>query len=253
MERVPQWTADSREMDHTDDRSDAESMPARRARRGWRGVTLSGMLAAAVAGAGVAVGPRLVDVLFPPDAYEQVDAEFGEQLLAIPGFEERFGDLDDAAEAFEAGVELGSGAIGRVDDATLLEWADVMVAMLRAVDVPSCAAIARGTPPTDIDMSAVDVDTYRRLAEIVVEMARLELTNAPRHEAPSAAEMEAARLAFVEQLGLARAQELAKTDIAAASDDDACSAIRDILEAMKAVDGPERVHLLRDVGESLSA
>lgn len=237
---------------HDDVQRGADATPPRRS-GGWRGITLSGMLAAAVAGAGVGLGPRLVDLVFPPDPYEQVNAELGERLFEIPGFEERFGDLDDPGEAFDAGAELGARAIGRVGDAMLVEWADVMAAVVGSVDVESCAAIARGTPPRDVDMTAVDVDTYRRLAEITVEMARLELTDAPRHEAPSPAERDAANAAFLQALGPARAQELAKTNLAEASDAEACSAIRDIFAAINDVDGPARVHLLRDVGETLSA
>jgi hypothetical protein len=84
-------------------------------------------------------------------------------------------------------------------------------------------------------------------------MARLELSDAPRHDPPSDVEIEAATAAFLAELGPVRAQELAKTDLAAASSAEACSAIRDIFESINKVDGPARIHLLRDVGESLAA
>jgi hypothetical protein len=201
----------------------------------------------------VAVGPDLVELVFPPDPYAQIDAEFGERLLDLPGFEDRYGDLEDAGEAFEAGVDLGTRAIGRVPDATLLEWAALMEEIVRSVDVDACAAIARGRAPTDLDVRGIELETYRRLAELVYEMARLELTDAPRRDPPSAAEMEVATAAFLAELGPDRAQELAKTDLAAATSAEACSAIRDIFESVNRVDGPARIHLLRDVGETLAA
>lgn len=231
----------------------ADPTTPRRRGAGWRGITLSGMIAAAASGAGVAVGPDIVDALLPPDPYGEIDAEFGERMLDLPGFEERFGDLEDAAAAFDAGVELGKTAISRIDDATLLEWADLLTEVLQSVDVESCAAIARGTSPTDLDVHAVDLATYRRVVEIVFEMARLELANAPRHEVPARADLEAASIAFVEELGMERAQEIAKTNLASASDPEACSAIRDVFEAVNDVDGPSRIHLLRDIGETLAA
>lgn len=228
--------------------------PAARSRGArWRRDTLSALLVAAAAGAGVAVGPGLVDLVFPPDPYAQIDAEFGEQLLDLPGFEERFGDLQDAGDAFDAGAELAERAIGRVGDATLVEWAELMAEVLRSVEVGPCAAIARGNAPTDLAVRDIDLETYRRLSEITFEMARLELMDAPHRAAPSPTELETARAAFLEELGPARAQELAKTDLAVADDAEACAAIRDIFESINNIDGPARIHLLRDVGESLTA
>lgn len=205
----------------------------------------------------MAVGPRLVELMDPPDAYEQVAEEMGTRLLELPGFDERFGDIEDAEELFEAGVEIGNSAIGRLPDTQLVEWSELMGTVLEVADEATCADLARGTATaaqSDVFRS-LDIETFRRYANMAFEMARLELADAPRRAPPTAAESEAAWLALAERLGIDRAQEIGVTftQPATASDAEVCAALRDLFDGINQLEGPVRVHILRDVGETLAA
>lgn len=192
----------------------------------------------------------------PQDPYDTVDEEIESALVEIPGFEERFGDLDDD-EAFAAGVELGTAAVGRLDDTRLLEWAQLTTELLEVADEPTCAEIARGTADADDwdVLRSLDVETYRRFLELVTEMVRIELEAVPGPTPPTQAEADAAAGALYAEIGPARMEEMATVfaDPNGASDAEACALVRDLFKAINAIDGPARLHLLRDIGETLSA
>ena len=231
--------------------SPADPPPPNRRGRSWRGITLSGAIAAAAAGAGAAVGPDLVALVVPQDPYEQVAEEAGAEILGMPEFELRYGDLDED-EAFGVGVELGAAAIPRLSDAELAEWLTLTRRLLDSADVETCAALVRGTGHSDDAIAAfrsLDVESFRRYIELIVSGVRLELTEAPGAAPPSSKEVDAALLLLAQEMGETRWHEVgaAFASPVTATDAELCSAARDLYDAFADLDNASRGVLIRMV------
>ena len=227
----------------------APELPPSQPGRGRLAPIVGGAAIAAVIGAFLGVGG--LDLVVPQDPHEQATEEAGRRLSELPGFDARFGDLDEQ-EAFDQGIALGLAAVPRLSDAELDEWLTITGQILGAIDEEACAMFARG--PGDAERTlqafqAVDIAVYRRYIDLIISGARRELSDAPADPLPAQAEYDAALALLVEQLGVDRLGEIgiALSDPATASDSTLCGALRDFYGGVAQLDRGARLTLMRSI------
>jgi hypothetical protein len=187
------------------------------------------------------------------DPYVRATEDLAAEILEMPEFEDRFGALDEE-DAFRVGFELGAAGIPRLSDAELSEWLSLTRELLGAVDVETCALLIRGTGDANTALDAfkaLDLDTYTRYLEIVLQGVRLELTDALGASPPTQADVDAALVLLAEALGPTRSEEVATvfTDPSGASSQQVCAAGRDFYAALATLDEGPRGALIRMVND----
>jgi hypothetical protein len=185
------------------------------------------------------------------DPYAREAEEAGAEMRELPGFKERFGSVDDE-DAFRVGAEIGAMAIPRLPAAELSEWLTITRQLLHALDAESCANAARGITDSDEALEAfkvLEIDVYRRYADIIMIGVRLELSDAPGALPPTQQESDAALALLVQEVGADRMQEIGTVMAAPAqaSDSELCDATLDLYDALARLDEQSRVILLRMV------
>jgi hypothetical protein len=212
--------------------------------------------------AGIAAVPALIgaflgagglDLIVPQDPYEKATEEAGQRMMDLPGFEARFGDVDED-EAFEAGAEIGIAAIPRLSDSELEDWLAIVRQLIGAVEDEACAMVARGSGEADEWLDAfrtLDLDTYRRYIDLLIGGVELELADAPGPSAPSQAEVDAALGQLLQHIGADRLNEIGTTlaNPTAATDAAVCAAMRDFYDAVAKLDPEARATLIRTIIE----
>lgn len=199
---------------------------------------------------GAIVGIGGFERFIPQDPYMRAAEDAGQAMLALPGFQDRFGSLEDD-EAFRVGSELGAAAIPRLPDSELGEWLTITRQLLESLDVENCAAIVRGTTDPDAAVDAfkvLDIGTFRRYMEIVLVGVKLELTNDAGQLPPTQGDVDAAVTVLTHQIGAARMGEVGvMADPSRASDVEICSAARSLYDALGETDSRSRETLIRMV------
>lgn len=198
---------------------------------------------------GALVGTGAFERLIPQDPHARVAEEAGAEMLALPGFEDRFGSLE-ADEAFATGAELGIAAIPRLPDPELGEWLTITRQLLDAFDVEMCAAVVRGSSDAADALDAfkaIELRTFTRYLEILMVGVDLVLTDAPGPPPASQQEIDAATVLLAQEIGTTRMQEIgsALADPLGASDSDICAAGRDLYDGLAALDVRSRGILIR--------
>lgn len=212
----------------------------------------------AVIGAIIGITGALSDRA-PSDPYEAAAERAGADLLAMPGFEERFGDLDEEA-AYRAGMELGMAAIPHLPDPELDEWLTITNELMDGLEGARCAALVRADAETSakalLDVVRIlDVETFERYLGIVVSGIRLELSGELDPDPPSAAQLDAAYSALLAEIGTERLLEIEQMFVSpqTASDDEMCTAMKEMYRAIAALDPAARHVLIRMVTEPVLA
>jgi len=203
---------------------------------------------------GALVGIGAFERLIPQDPYARAAEEAGAEMLAQPGFVDRFGSLD-ADEAFSAGSELGIAAIPKLPDPELGEWLTITRQLLDALDVETCAAVVRGSSDAADALEAfkvIELETFTRYLEILTVGVDLVLTDAPDPLPAAQQDVDAAIVLLNQQVGFARMQEIgnAMADPIGASDPAICSAGRDLYDGLAALDERARGILIRMINEA---
>ncbi|HEY6609242.1 MAG TPA: hypothetical protein VI277_08615 [Candidatus Limnocylindria bacterium] len=183
------------------------------------------------------------------DPYQRAAAETGRELLNLPGFEERYGDVDEE-DAFDVGAQLGLAAIPRLPDAELVEYLALTRQLLTGLEAAACADILRGTADAEELTEAfrtLDLDAFRRYLELVTHGAALVLSGPPAPE-PEPGDVDEAIQQLSAELGTARMADIAGSFLdPATTDADLCAAAHDLYMALEAVGPATARPLLRDL------
>jgi hypothetical protein len=198
---------------------------------------------------GALVGTGAIGRLIPQDPYLQAAEDAGAEMLALPGFEDRYGSLEDD-EAFSVGTELGIAAISRLPERELGEWLVITRELLAALDVESCATMVRGPDDADEATEAIrelDLETVERYFEVLLVGVELELSGVAGPQPPSPADRDAAFQLLSHEIGLARLEEIGAVmaNPVGATDAEICAAGRDLYAGVAGLDAQHRSILLR--------
>jgi hypothetical protein len=186
--------------------------------------------------------------LFASD-HDKAAAEAGEQILAMPEFEARYGDVDSADRAFDIGQELVTTALPRLSPAELDQYWRVTAQILDVADQEVCGKILRQTASREEAETAaksLDIGSWRTLISVTVVAIQRELQGVEAPPAPSDAELNDAYIALAEQMGEAEvvAAGNAMND-ASATNTAVCDAGKDFLAGVLALPETPKQTILR--------
>jgi hypothetical protein len=183
------------------------------------------------------------------DPYEVANREFGERLLAAPGWDSRYGDVTTSEDAFRVGLELSQTAFARLDDADLLRYWQLSHELLGLADPAACTRVFRQTmTPTDGQeiTRLLDLDAYREYLALTLAAFEAELSGTVGPPVPSDLEAEGALIALAAAMGDEAVTAAATTmGDATATDAAVCTAGRDFLAGALGLAEPDRATLLR--------
>jgi hypothetical protein len=201
----------------------------------------------------VAVGATLLKAS-KGDSYEAIAAEVGGEILAEPGFKAKYGTVTTEQGAFDLGQQVARQGVGRLGDADLLRYWQASNKMLQAAPEAICGRILRQTA-TAADASAaakaVDTQTFRDLADVLLLAVRADLRGDAAVPAPSTEQVTAAFLALRTAMGPSMLQAASTLTNASASDAEVCAAGRTFLNAVMGLAEPSRTTILRYLIASL--
>ena len=183
------------------------------------------------------------------DPREAATRDFGQRLIDMPEFKERYGDVDTPEEAYELGQTVGARAFARLDDPSLFRYWQLTEVMISNADDATCTRIMRQTiEPTDAQELArtLDEDEYVELLDISFRAFEAELKGTPGPPAPSDADVQAASLALASAMGVDQVTQAANALQDPAADDSAvCGAARLFLSGVLQLGEPHRATFLR--------
>ena len=201
----------------------------------------------AVAVAGVLVftifiGPRL-------DPREAAANDYGRRLMEMPEFQARFGDVDSPERAYELGQELGTTALARLDDQTLLRYWQLTEVVLQNADDSICSQVMRQTIKAEQARELaknLDEDQYSELLDVTFKAFEAELKEKPGPPPPSDADVQAASIALANAMGLDAVTEAANAlQDTTAEDKAVCDAARAFIGGVLDLEDPHRATFLR--------
>ena len=161
-----------------------------------------------LAGIAVVVLGALVFTMFigsQVDPREAAAEDFGRRLMEMPEFKARYGDVDSPERAYGLGQQLGTTAIARLDDPSLLRYWQLTEMVLRNVDDSTCAQVMRQTNEAEQAgklAKALDEDHSTELFELLFKAFEAELKGTPGPPPPSDADVQAASIALANAMGL---------------------------------------------------
>ena len=83
------------------------------------------------------------------DPREAAANDYGRRLMDMPEFQARYGDVDSPERAYELGQELGTTALVRLDDPSLLRYWQLTEVVLQNADDSTCSQVMRQTIKAD--------------------------------------------------------------------------------------------------------
>ncbi len=206
-------------------------------------------VAAAIA---VIVAGALVFTIFvgsQVDPREAAANDYGRRLLEMPEFQARFGDVDSPERAYELGRELGTTALVRLGDPSLLRYWQLTEVVLQNADDSTCSQIMRQTIKAEQAgelAKTLDEDQYNEFLEVTFKAFAAELKKTPGPPPPSDADVQAASLALANAMGLDALTEAANAlQDTTAEDKVVCDAARAIIGGVLALEEPHRATFLR--------
>jgi hypothetical protein len=183
------------------------------------------------------------------DPREAATRDFGQRLIEMPEFKERYGDVDTPEEAYELGQTVGARAFARLDDPSLLRYWQLTEVLIRNADDATCTRIMRQTiEPADAEELAktLDEDDYVELLDISFRAFEAELKDTPGPPTPNDADVQAASLALANAMGVDQVTQAATAlQDPTAADAAVCGAARSFLSGVLQLEEPHRATFLR--------
>jgi len=183
------------------------------------------------------------------DPREAAGNDLGRRLMAMPEFQARYGDVDTPERAYELGQELGTTALVRLDDQSLLRYWQLTEVVLQNADDSTCAQVMRQTIKAEQAAElakTLDDDQYKEFLEVTFKAFEADLKGTPGPPLPTDADVQAASVALTNAMGLeavtAAANALQDTT---AEDKAVCDAARAFIGGVLDLDEPHRATFLR--------
>jgi hypothetical protein len=205
-----------------------------------------------LAGIAVAVLGFFVLMIFlgsQVDPREATANDFGRRLMEMPEFKARYGDVDSPEEAYELGQTLGTTAIARLDDASLLRYWQLTEVVLRNADDSACAQVMRQTIQSEQArelFGTLDEDQYNELLEVIFTAFEAELKGTPGPPPPSESDVQAASIALANAMGIDAATGAVNVMQDTTAEDAAlCGAARSFIGGILHLEEPHRATFLR--------
>jgi hypothetical protein len=212
----------------------------------------SRVLIRVAAGIAVAVAGLLVFTIFIGsrlDPREAAANDYGRRLMEMPEFQARFGDVDSPERAYELGQELGTTALVRLDDPSLLRYWELTEVVLQNADDSTCSQVMRQTIKAEQARElakTLDEDQYNELLEVTFNAFEAELKQRPGPPPPSEADVQAASIALANAMGLDAVTEAANAlEDTTAEDKAVCDAARAFIGGVLELEEPHRATFLR--------
>ena len=229
--------------------------PASEPTQGWIPPTdkkPSRMIIRVAAGIAVALLGLFVFTIFigsQVDPREAAANDYGRRLLEMPEFQARFGDVDSPERAYELGRELGTTALVRLDDPSLLRYWQLTEAVLQNADDSTCSQVMRQTIKAEQAgelAKTLDEDQYNEFLEVTFKAFEAELKETPGPPPPSDADVQAASLALANAMGLDAVTDAANAlQDTTAEDKAVCDAAKAVIGGVLALEEPHRATFLR--------
>jgi hypothetical protein len=182
------------------------------------------------------------------DAYDIAANDFGRQLLAMPDFKAKYGELTSEQQAYEVGQKAAASGIPRLGDADLLHYWQDSAKLLNVAEPGACGRILRNTiQPGEASKlaRALDIETFKDLLAVTLLAVQADLRGDPVRPVPDAQQVSDAFAKLQSAMGPAMIDSSAKLTDASATDADVCVAGRTFIGGVLALGEPDRTVILR--------
>ena len=184
----------------------------------------------------------------PKDAYDVAASEFGRQLLAMPEFKAKYGEVTSEQQAYEVGQKAAASGIPRLGDADLLRYWQDSATLLNVADPSACGRILRNKlQPSEASKMArsLDLTTFKDLLSVTMLALQADLRGDPVRPVPTAQELSGAFVKLQAAMGPSMVESSTKLTDASATDPDVCTAGRTFIGGVLALGDPDRTVILR--------
>ncbi len=182
------------------------------------------------------------------DPYDVAVGEFGRQLLAMPEFKAKYGNLTSEQQAYEVGQKAAASGIPRLGDADVLRYWQDSATLLNVAEPSACGRILRNKLQAGEAARiarALDLATFKDLLAVTMLAVQADLRGDPVHPVPDVQQVSGAFIKLQAAMGPSMIESSTKLTDASASDADVCTAGRTFIGGVLALGEPDRTLILR--------
>jgi hypothetical protein len=182
------------------------------------------------------------------DAYDVAANDFGRQLLAMPDFKAKYGELTTEQQAYAVGQKAAASGIPRLGDADLLRYWQDSAKLLNVAEPGACGRILRNKiQPGEASKvaRALDIETFKDLLGVTLLAVEADLRGDPVRPVPDAQQVSGALVNLQSAMGPSMLESSSKLTDASATDADVCTAGRTFIGGVLALGEPDRTVILR--------
>jgi len=182
------------------------------------------------------------------DPYDLAAADFGRQLLAMPEFKAKYGNLTSEQQAYDVGQRAAASGIPRLGDADLLRYWQDSATLLNVSEPSACGRILRNKVQAGEAARlarALDLATFKDLLAVTMLAVQADLRGDPVHPMPDQQQVSGAFIKLQASMGPSMVTSSTKLTDATASDADVCTAGRTFIGGVLALGEPDRTVILR--------